>query len=215
MSPPRLFSLFLIVLSGCMLASLPAHTDELEPSSGAYLGLSGAFGISLFGGQFESSSLENPKLGNSAGFQVKAGYRVASWLALEAQYEWLDEFVLTARSDVPDETKKVAQFKPQTVTANLKFILPTGRIEPHVIVGLGVGLWEITRIQKRTSVQKSFFAARLGAGVDFYLTRSWVLNVQGTGVIGTTKFDQNDLGLVFEIDNLNYFSLSAGVSYCF
>jgi hypothetical protein len=39
--------------------------------------------------------------------------------------------------------------------------------------------------------------------------------VQGTGVIGTTKFDQDDLGTSIEIDNLNYFSLGAGVTYCF
>ena len=214
MGPPRLFSSFLIVLIGCMVASLPAHAEEPE-TSGAYLGLSGTFGIGLFGDQFESSGLKNPKLGDSAGFRIKAGYRVASWFALEAQYEWLNEFVLTADSDALYVTRKVAKFRPQTVTANLKFILPTGRIEPHVIVGLGVGLWEATRIDRDISVQKSAFAARLGAGVDFYLTQSWALNVQGTGVIGTTKFDQDDLGTSIEIDNLNYFSLGAGVTYCF
>ena len=162
MSPPRLFSSLLIALTGCMLASLPAHAEP-EPS-GPYVGLSGAFAISLFGEQFESSSLKNSKLGNSAGFQIRVGYRVSSWLALEAQYEWLDEFVLTASSDSLYETKKVAEFRPQTVTANLKFILPTGRIEPHLIVGLGVSLWEATRSQENISVQESAFAARLNCG---------------------------------------------------
>lgn len=214
MKMPRIKASFLLVLAMGLWLSFPSRADEFR-RSGVYGGLSGTFGISLFADQVEAFLPNNPKLGNSAGFQIRLGYRLASWIALEAQYEWLNEFTVTQTSQDTYESRTVGEFRPQTVTANLKLILPTGRIEPHVIVGLGVSIWEGTLTQSTISRKDTAFAARIGAGVDFHLTQSWVLNATGTGVMGTAEFSRENKDIPFPIDDLYYFSFSAGVAYRF
>ena len=74
----------LILLTLALQTSSIAKSDDFS-RSGAYIGASGAFGISLFEDDLEASSPRSLKLADSAGFQIKTGYRLNEWLALEAQ----------------------------------------------------------------------------------------------------------------------------------
>ena len=204
----------LLFLAMALLTTSVAEADDFR-RSGLYMGLSGAFGISLFEDDFDTSSLSNPRLGDSAGFQIKLGYRLNDWLAVEAQYEWLNEFVLTQTNEAIYESTTAAEFRPQTVTANLKLILPVGRVEPHLILGVGIGLWEATVIRSGVSKSNSAFAGRIGTGIDFHLTPSWVLNASGTAVLGTTQFEQQAGAIPFSVRDLYYVSVAAGVAYRF
>jgi opacity protein-like surface antigen len=214
MNRPRYPVSLLILLTLALLTSSIAKSDDFS-RSGAYIGASGAFGISLFENDLEASSPRNLKLGDSAGFQIKMGYRLNEWLALEAQYEWLNEFVVTQTNEAIYESTAVAEFRPQTVTANLKLILPLGRVEPHLILGVGLGLWEGKVIRSGFSTSNSAFAGRVGAGVDFHLTPSWILTASGTAVLGTAQFEQEAGAIPFSVGDLYYVSFAAGVAYHF
>lgn len=214
MKQPAFPKASLFVLGLVVLVGLPAWGDD-DRRTGVYVGVAGAAAISLFQDQLEPFVPANPQLGDSAGFQIKLGYRLAAWLALEAQYEWLNEFVLTQTSNTTYESKTIAEFRPQTVTANFKLILPTGRLEPHLIIGIGASFWDAKLLNANVSKSDSAFAARLGAGIDFHLNRSWVLQVTGTGVLGTAEFDPERENVPFPIDELYYFSVAAGVLYRF
>ena len=53
-------------------------------------------------------------------------------------------------------------------------------------------------------------AARVGFGLDFYITRHVVVNVQASAVLTTLK--EPDLG---DVDDLNYMAFAAGLQYRF
>lgn len=204
----------LLALTACLLTGWPAWGDDTG-RRGLYIGLSGTAAISLFEDPLEALVSSNPELGDSAGFQIRMGYRLLSWLALEAQYEWLNEFALSQTSNETYESRIIAEFTPQTVTANVKLILPTGRIEPHLIIGVGVSVWDGRLVGSDTSKSDSAFAARLGAGVDFHLSSSWILQASGTGVLGTAQFIPENGDIPFPIEDLYYFSFGAGLLYRF
>ena len=214
MKRPRLLTPLVIALALALLTNSTAEADEFR-RAGAYVGASGAFGISLFEDEFDVASLENPGLGDSAGFQIKAGYRFNDWLAIEAQYEWLNEFIVTQTNETLYESETIAEFRPQTVTANLKLILPSGRIEPHIILGLGLGIWEGKGIRSGISRTTSAFAGRVGAGLDFHLTPSWTLNASGTAILGMAEFELEARAVPLAIRDLYYVSVGAGVVYHF
>lgn len=212
MGSPRLILSLLTGTYLCMVASTSTGEDEFQ-RRGVYLGVSGAFGISLFQDQTDDllPPTANTNLGNSAGVNARIGYRIVEWLAVEAQYEWLDRFNLFPGPDTS------ASFTPNTITGNLRLILPFGQIQPYALAGVGVGVWTVERdlATQSGSASGTGFAYRLGAGVDFYLTKNWLLGIEGVGVLNTQTvvLDRTDSPLQFS--GLDYFSFAAGIGYRF
>ena len=108
----------------------------------------------------------------------------------------------------------LGDFKPNTVTANLKFIIPVWRIQPYLLAGGGVAIWDIdSPIQNQSSTG---FAGRVGVGIDTYLTKHWVFNLEATGVLNTNNIDPSKISNdITSISHLYYFSMSAGITYRF
>ena len=137
-------------------------------------------------------------------------------MALEAQYEWLNEFVVTQTNDAIYESTTVAEFRPQTVTANLKLILPLGRVEPHLILGIGLGLWEGKGDPFR------IFKKRLGfgraSGGRHGLPSDTVLDPEckryGGARDGSIR-RKKQASIPFSVRDLYYVSFAAGVAYRF
>ena len=206
--PLRLFA-FLFVLTFSSALASQTQADEFD-RPGAYIGVNGVYAISLF--QDEINDLANINdqfdLGDSPGVNARLGYRAFSWLAFEAQYEWVQSMDLKLLGvDLGD-------FKPNTVTGNLKFFIPVWRIQPYIILGAGVALWDIegsTHSQSSTG-----FAGRLGLGLDSYLTKHWVFNIEATGVLNTNDIDPSEISVdLTDLSHLYYFSISAGITYRF
>ena len=207
--------LLVSLLTGAVICMVPPVStgEENFQRPGVYLGVSGAFGIGLFQTQVEASlpPSANKNLGNSAGVNARIGYRILPWLALETQYEWLDRFTV-----FPNPSTSVV-FTPNTVTGNLRLILPFGQIQPYALAGVGVGVWSADRqlVNSNDSVSSTGFAYRLGAGVDFYLSENWILGIEGTGVLNTQTLGFDETRVPFELNGLDYFSVAAGIAYRF
>ncbi len=205
----NLVLLLLIVLPLSLGLSLQAQADEFD-RPGAYIGVNGVYAISLFQNEINEIAGVNESfdLGDSPGVNARLGYRVFSWFALEAQYEWVQSM------DLNFEGVDQGDFKPNTVTANLKFFIPVWRIQPYLLLGAGVAIWDIdSPIQNQSSTG---FAGRLGLGIDSYLTRHWVFNIEATGVLNTNDIDPSKISAdISSISHLYYFSLSAGITYRF
>jgi hypothetical protein len=200
----------LIVLSTTLL--LAGHAQASDYSrSGVYLGVNGAYGIDLFGDQLQGLAgvPSGVSTGNSWGLNARLGGRLLSWLALEAQYEWMDGIPVSYFG------VNVATFKPNTVTGNLKIYIPIKMVQPYILAGAGVSVWSLDLAVPGVPEQsQTGFAGRLGAGLDLYLTRNVALNVEGAGVLNTNSFDFGAIG-AGNISGLYYFSVSAGILYRF
>ena len=172
--------------------------------------MNGVYAISLFQDDInELAGLDDHfDLGDSPGVNARLGYRVFSWFAVEAEYEWVQSM------DLKVLDLDIGDFKPNTVTANLKFILPVWRIQPYLLMGGGVAIWDIdSPIQNQSSTG---FAGRVGLGIDTYLTKHWVFNLEATGVLNTNDIDPSKISNdITDISHLYYFSMSAGITYRF
>jgi len=214
---------FLLILASTLtgLLATSAATAEGFDERGFYVGVSGVYSATLFQEEVLSYGglpSELAQVSDSKGASARLGYRLMSWIALEVQYEWLDTI------EFSNETLgQFAEYDPQTVTANVKLFLPTGSLQPYLLVGAGVGFWKLDTLDFSGTVppvtggQSSGegFTGRAGLGLNLHLTEHVALNLEGVGVLNTTTLDPNDTDFDKTLGNLYYFAFSAGVTYRF
>ncbi len=198
-----------------LLAGTVAQADEFG-RSGAYIGANATYAFDLFQTEiFAAAGAGTVPLDYSDawGFNVRAGYRIWSFLAIEAQYEWLDGIDISAPAFGP-----IGTYEPDVLTGNLKLILPTWRLQPYVLAGVGMTSWDLDLAPSTFLPDSSGtgFAFRGGAGLDIYLSKNLILNAEGTAVLNTEDFTVPATANVVALQsNLYYFSLSAGLTYRF
>jgi opacity protein-like surface antigen len=147
---------------------------------------------------------------NSFGFQVRGGYRINRWLATELEYEWLDGF----DNEVNGST--IFKLRTHVITANAKFLCPgLSRFQPYVLFGAGVAIFDVMDRNNQENALESGstgFALRATAGLDFYITKNWLLNLEAGAVIPTNELDVSTGG---ELEELFYVPIQLGFQYRF
>jgi len=219
------------LLAGALLLLAPALAqadEDLESFSepGFYVGVSGLYTHNFFDAQIDNAledflnSKVDVSIDDSWGINARIGYRAASWFAIEAQYEFVDEFDVKAKAPdlpIPIPRQKIFSIKGHTITANTRFIVPLWRTQPYVLLGAGYSMYEsdVTAVAKPligSGGKERGFAGRAGGGVDFYLTPHLVVNAEATALLTTQDFSRPDVG---SIDELWYVTASGGIRYQF
>jgi opacity protein-like surface antigen len=232
-----------LALAGFLLGSAAnarAEEDRDRPfgRSGFYIGLGGSYQWNVFENRIEDEvvdALEDEvpafvelglDLEDSYGANATIGYRVFSFFAIEAEYEWVSKYDVTLTTNVDGIDARLYSIEGHTLTANTKWILPTWRIQPYLLVGGGVAIADVDRggiyddpilgpgledngVKVHDGRQTSL-AGRAGLGLDLYLTRGIVVNAEAGAVV--TTLEMPDLG---DIDDLNYLSFTGGLQYRF
>jgi len=211
----RLQRLFLILVATMFLSASQVQAGDYS-RAGVYAGVNAAYGIDLFGSELRGAiagpGVSQLSMGNSWGLNARLGGRLLSFLAVEAQYEWMQNIAVNWGG------LHVADFKPHTVTGNVKLIIPISRFEPYILAGVGVGIWKLESdnpivnfLVPGLNQSTTGLAGRVGAGIDIYLTEHIALNAEGAGVLNT-----NTLTVAGEsLSGLYYFSVSGGLLYRF
>jgi len=91
----------------------------------------GSYEIHVLGREIEKVTNSKVDIDDSVGLNARLGYRMLSWLAGEVEYEWVPGF------DIKTLGVKALTLESSALTANLRFILPTGRFQPYLKVGAG------------------------------------------------------------------------------
>jgi opacity protein-like surface antigen len=214
----------------CAAAALYADEDEVDPEAydrpGFFVGAGTNYAIEEFTGdvtaeldvaQFDPDADElrgemtdEIEFDNSFGINGRFGYRCHSRFSVETEIEWTNGF----EADIEKETSgKVGttDLEPIVVTTNAKAYLMTGRIQPFLLAGLGLMRMEYkerdtTRdpvpSDKKQRYRKTRFAMKIGAGVDYYLTKNVVVGLDVDYVNG------------FSLD-VDYVLIGGGVQYRF
>lgn len=190
----------LLLVATALLPGVGAAQDTTWGQPGFYVGLSGnaAFPTGIEQ-ELEDLSGVSVDVDPSLGLHARAGYRFHPHFAAEAHYEWISGF------DVSVSGFDVLEVEGHAVTADVKGYLLTGRFQPFAVVGLGTLTGEVSdAVGAGFSTDETDFAARIGAGIDAYLTENLALTLDGSYVMPTG-----------DLEDFNYFSLGWGLQYSF
>lgn len=217
-----------VMAAATLLVASAAHADEYF-RKGFYLNGSVAYGFNQMdtGTFVQTFQIPSPPFDafDSWGLNVRAGSQVYSWLAFELEYEWMKRLILElppGSSAVVGQAQNVAgsaslyslTYEPDIITVNAKFVLPFWRVQPYLLIGGGIAIYDVIASVPYDSFSRSGegFAFRGGGGIDVYITKHIAVNVESSYLLNTSSFD---IYTVPAIDNLDYISLSGGVTYHF
>lgn len=204
----------LLTVAMSLALAVPASAekdDEPEPGlyeqNGLYLVATATYAFPLERGNLVDGAadrrLVTPGNGikgnvdNSFGYGGRLGYRLHPRVALEGQFELLNNIEIDVQDAAGVESKD--ELQAYSVTGNAKGYFATGRFQPYAIAGAG---WMRTRLKPDvTSTQHhNGFTARFGGGIDIYGSPDVALTLESTYVLAT--------GGTADLDNI---SLSAGL----
>jgi opacity protein-like surface antigen len=192
----------LVVLLLALVVPASAFAEEAkEPHNESY-GRPGFYiGFVAFGAIQTFDDPESVDFSNGGGFNLRVGYRLTEHIAINGQYEYADGF--EASGSNPFDVRDISSF-----TGNLKLYFGPGRLQAFVEVGLGVFVTDDVGDDRFDNFDPYDFGtsgvARLGGGLDFYLTEKVVLS----GEVDYMK--------PFKLNKeFSYVTIGAGVSYRF
>lgn len=168
-SPALILATLATLLGATSASAEPPAPDYSRP--GFYVGINGIYALNFFD---DARGLIDYK--DTWGLTARAGYRFRPWFAGEFLYEWANEF--DATFGLPLGTS--GDLTTHTITANAKFLWPSWRAQPYLLVGLGTQGVETKLRFLGVSASDSLwgFALRPAVGVDFYITKNLVLNAE-------------------------------------
>jgi len=195
-------SVLILAASALLLGATSAFAEPPGPDysrPGFYVGINGMYALNFFddgGGLID--------INNTWGLTARVGYRSRPWLAAELLYEWGSDFAAGGSADLTTHT----------ITANGKFIWPSWRAQPYLLVGLGAQGLEATVRSPGGSESDSLwgFAIRPAVGVDFYITKNIVVNAEIGPVVNVFN-DQDPFPGSTEAEF--YMSFGTGLQYRF
>ena len=212
----------LAIASGISLLfawAAPAAEDGFA-QPGVYVGLAGSVGIPTgFDELFEDAGVDHVEADASLGLHTRVGYRFHPRVAAEAHFEWLAGFDVSLDSvyrPAPGSGTQLATADLWTLTGNARIYLLTGEVQPYLLAGAGMLSAEVTDEVDRSvpgsilaglpdlSDSASGFAARFGAGFDYYLTENFALNFDASYVLPTGA-----------VEDFDYVSVGWGFQYRF
>jgi outer membrane protein W len=180
---------------------------------GAYFGIGASRAMNTFEDTFRDAiPFPEVTVSDTWGLNARGGYRFASWFATELEYEYLDRFGVRAGG------VQVATLTTHTITDNAKFILPAGRFQPYLLVGLGVIIPDSNGKSSAIEMKGDQVAAtgKLGLGMDFYATRNLTLNLGFEAVVNDARIKTTTFGFVDDDGHgLNYVTMQLGFGYRF
>jgi hypothetical protein len=181
-----------LLLAIPLASSSPARGDDGDPGGGVfdrtgpYLGLGGVYALENFDRGLDRS------FDDSAGVNLRFGYRAFPNLAFELTYEWLEGF------DSTDGIQPPHEYDTHLITANAKLLGLNGRCQPYALVGGGVFIVNLEHVDEPGAPKPydvdAGFAARFGGGVDFYLGQHFVINLEGTYLVPTREVKEKKYG---------------------
>jgi opacity protein-like surface antigen len=188
-----------------------ARADEEEDFArrGAYVAVGASRAFNLIEAYLDDTPiLKNLQAANSWGVNARAGYRVASFFALEGEYEWIGD--VSARLGGVE----IARIGTQIATANFRLVGPFGRFQPYFLGGFG-GVFFDSKGKLGFEVANSALAGRVGLGVDLYVTPHVLANLGVEGMLTNAKVSLTGPSFSVSEHGLGFVTLQFGLGYRF
>jgi hypothetical protein len=185
-----------------------AHAQEDYSRAGCYLGLGGIVGFPLGSEDgLESVTGSSADVDESLGLHARGGCR-GKWGGGEVPFEWAEGFDVKADGDDFKVGGWALTLDGKVYPlAGLEGKLPAlaRRFQPFATVGFGYLTFDLPQLPPGVDVDDWDFAGRFGGGLDVYVTRNIVINVDATYVLPMTS----------PLDELDYLSVGWGLLFRF
>jgi opacity protein-like surface antigen len=104
---------------------------------------------------------------DAGGFAIRAGYRIHAVFAAELLFQYWSGFEVKERTSGFDDS-----FDGWSLMANSKLYPLGGRIQPYAVMGIGALVFT------GKEGDDAGFAARMGGGIDFYVSDRFVIDLE-------------------------------------
>ena len=195
----------ILLVSG---ATAQAEDEDYE-RGGPYIGAAGTWAIYTGAeNHLGDEGLASVDVDEPLGVNARAGYRIYPALAAELQFEWL------SKANIKASGSNIADLDSWSLTANAKgyFLyrlmhdLAIARVQPFALLGLGLMHSKIdSKLGGLEGTNNESFAARLGAGIDLYITPNILGSLDFSYVIPTNR----------DLEGLDYVAFGWGLQYRF
>ena len=179
-----------LICCAWMLRPLTSNAEDLPYArKGAFIGGGFTYAFENFDfDDFENDPGEDFDAKDAAGIDMRGGYRLLPYLALEGDFQFYEGF------DFDSDFSHNLDVLGFAFTANAKGYPLTGRIQPYGLFGIGVGVLAIDFAGDNfddddTTEADDSFLVRVGAGVDFYITPSVLVFVEASYNHQTSELD--------------------------
>lgn len=191
----------------CLVTPAAAEEGEaveknLYAERGVYLSLGARYQLALEKGRLGDdvekrlglAGASSSDVDDSIGFDGRLGYRLHPRLAIEGQFEWVNNFEIDTQSAFGKSTSEQRLF---ALTGNVKYFLLKGRIQPFLTAGAGWGRSTLELAGngpngRLRDVREDGLVTRWGAGVDLYGSRDVALSIDATYVLPTGPLEEMD-----------------------
>jgi opacity protein-like surface antigen len=197
----------MILVSAFAARTVRADDDEYN-RLGGYIGVGASRSIEQITGTLGDAVNPLPaQVGDTWGANARAGYRFHKYLAAEVEYEWMKDFPMWVAHT------NIGKLQTQTATANLKIIAPYGAFQPYLLVGAGAIFTTVSHQPGGLPIDftNGAFAARFGAGLDYWITPNVSLNLGAEMNVNSANIS-SPLGTSRGLD---YFAGQFGFGYRF
>ncbi|MGH0031418.1 MAG: outer membrane beta-barrel protein [Myxococcota bacterium] len=140
---------------------------------------------------------------DSWGVSGRLGYRFHPRIAAEVQADWIDGFEIESKLSTMDPNRET-DIGMLALTANAKGYLLTERFQPYLLAGAGWGRSFTDRPPRGATQREDGAVFKMGGGIDIYGSPDVALTLEAAYLLPTG-----------EIDDMNYVSLSAGLTLRF
>jgi hypothetical protein len=185
-----------------------ALAQEDYSRMGCYLGLAGTVAFPLGSEDaFEGPPGVSADVDDSLGLHARGGCR-GKWAGGEVHFEWLDGFDVEADGlDVKIGGWALTVDGKLYPLAGLESKLPAlaRRFQPFATIGFGYLTFDLPPLPPGVLEDDWDFAGRFGGGLDVYVTRNVVINVDATYVLPVSS----------PLDDLDYVSVGWGLLFRF
>ncbi len=182
-----------------------------------YFGIGASYAFEDFDAEKAENDLEGIARGtdldfdDTSGLNVTVGYHVADWLSLEFDFNWLVAFETGQSMEIGWAGDLDGVLDVITCMAVAKFTCGLEPLKPFIVVGGGnmdADLYYTApnapdlRVTTSYSEPQSDLCAKLGLGVDFFVTKRVSVTLEGSYVWGFG-----------DLDAIKYFNTTLGVGY--
>ena len=203
MAQIRLFIL-LSILALCLAGA--AQADDFD-RPGFYVGAGGGAAFDFLDGAIEEATGGIFDLTAGGSFNLRGGYRVASWFAVEGMYEgsW---GIGTRALGI-----EFGNLSYNGLLVNAKFIVPVWRLQPYFILGVGAqgAKYDGLGPQDGLDLSRWDFMVRTGIGLDAYVNKHWVVNFEVTPSVSVRTFSD----IASRVTDNVTMTVTGGVQYRF
>jgi len=184
MRPGALALAALLVLATAGAAAAQEEDDDFG-RAGPYVGGGFVWAFENFDlDQVRSFSGVDVSASGSPGLDLRGGYRFNRWIAVEGNYQYYANF------DIDTGDADVFDLRAFSFFASAKGYPLDGRVQPYGMFGIGV-MGALLEDDYDLDIEETdaSFTLRAGGGIDVYVTRHFLLNLDVAYLITTSDMN--------------------------